>query len=87
MATRDISLPMAVDEVQNDIPIDQSNENDMKKQTRRKVLIFAAIIVGIGVFIYLMVEYGVEFSGTYSGGYRPSRPKGWIQNESSQNLL
>ena len=29
MATRDISLPMAVDEIQNDIPIDQSNENGL----------------------------------------------------------
>ena len=31
MTARDISLPMAVNEVQNTIPIDQSNENDLSE--------------------------------------------------------
>ena len=39
MATRDISLPRAVDETQNTIPIDQSNENDLgEEENRREVL-------------------------------------------------
>ena len=32
MTTRDISLPMTVNEVQNAIPIDQSNGNDLSEE-------------------------------------------------------